>query len=424
MKTKNLIRKNLWVVLLLAPVLAFAQQRRVDWIHGLGGDAGSWQNVNDTYQGQGRQIIQNSRLQYNTSNGIQGFANQIIASPTGGGNTISISHSMGGTAVRQVDIDISNYWVGNITAGSPLRGGQIAVSATNGVSQQFIQRGVVELMRGPSVGSTALFIISPVIGILLVVGGILGTSYSNTIATLAVNAIINSLGLSGQTVNDLNPNGTYMNNVVNQGTGSPKINVWGNEDNPVLWRLAGSYAGGSDQSGVDLVNQAAGIYHTAADVEYTTSWIPPFIIFHGYWTWRGDQWMAGADWLRHTSNAGWQAVIGSGYEQHQNVWVPVYDFTCMEQNMQCDPQNPNSCEQSECLDYQLWDIITYVVDPSDGVVPGRSARNDGGAWRGHIVEAPGTNHKELLQYNEAHNTYDRIFNGNEIGGQNIFRIGF
>lgn len=423
MKPENSIYRILWVALLLAPVIAFAQERRVDWIHGLGGDADSWQNVNDTYVNQGRQIVQNSRWPYNTGNGIQAFANEITGRNLGGANTISISHSMGGTAVRAVDLVTSDYWAGNITAGSPLSGGQIAVSAQNGVALEFIQRSTVELLRGPAVGSMVFNVVPNLIGVALPLLGSLGIKHSNTIADALVNAITDKYNLTVQTANDLNPTGAYMQNIANQGSDSPKINVWGNEDNPVLWRVAGSYAGGSDQSGVDFVNTAAGIYDYAANAEYAFRYMW-YGAFYGFYTWRGDQWKAGADWLRETANGQWLSVIGAGITQLQWVQVLEYSQLCYDEMQWCaDPQNAGQCDDSQCMQWIWVQMPVFVAfDQSDGVVPARSARNDGGAWRGHIVEAPGVNHKELLQYNTVSPTLTGIFTGN-TGGNNIFLIG-
>lgn len=405
MKTKHLILMILWAALWLAPALSVAQQRRVDWIHGLGGDQGAWQNVNDTYVNQGRQIVQNSRWDYNTGVGIQNFANEITGRNLGGNNTISISHSMGGTAVRQVDLGNANYWAGNITAGSPLRGGQIAVSAQNGAVQQFINQGIDQLLRGPAAGTSVLAILSPGIGFLIQAVGIFGSLYSNSIAGAIVNAITGTFGLTAQTAADLNPNGNYMQNIANQGSSSPKIQVWGNEDQPILWRVAGSYKSGSDQDGVNLMNTAAGLYRTAADFEYARRFIFPLL--WGYYDWRGDQWRAGIHWLQNTANQGWPAIIGAGFVQQEWAYVPVY---------------PPDCDHDQCLQWVWVQYDVFTIDQSDGVVPAFSARNDGGAWRGHIVEAPGTNHKELLQFNNVSPTFTGIFTGN-TGGNNIFLIG-
>lgn len=407
-------------LLLGAPISVLAQSRDVDWIHGLGGDASSWQNVATTYSGQ-RQITGGTRFGYNTGNGIPSFANDLNAF-TGGANTISIAHSLGGTAVRQLDIQNSSHWAGNITVGSPLSGAQIAVSARNGVAQQFINQGISELLRGPAAGSIGLTIISPGVGIFIRVAGILGSLFSDNIASAVVSKIIDKLSLTNTTASDLDPNGSYMNSVANQSTGSPKIQIWGREDNPILWRLAGTFSDETDQWGVDLANEAAGLYNTAADIEFVTSFVPPFILIHGYYNWRGHQWMAGANWLRDTANPAWQTVIGAGYATRQTIQVVEYDYSCGDQARLCNPDDTN-CDDSQCLRWVNREVDVYVVDQSDGVVPARSARNDSRAWRGHIVEAPGINHMEMLRFDQIDPTISTIFNGNNTGGQVVFQIG-
>jgi hypothetical protein len=238
---------------------------------------------------------------------------------------------------------------------------------------------------------------------------------------VVVGLIANSLGLTPATAADLDPTGAYMQGMVGQGTASPKIQIWGNEDNPVLWRLAGTFAGESDQWGVDLVNRIAGYYDTAADIEFTTSWLPGFIFLHGYYNHRGHQWQAGATWLRDTSNPAWQALIGSGYTTQQTVQYQVYDYSCGSVAQLCDPQD-TSCSDDACLSWVPMQINVYVTDPSDGVVPGRSARNDGGAWRGYIIEAPHVNHMEMLKYDQIDPTFRPIFDGNNTGNQSVFKI--
>lgn len=65
---------GLWVL----PNALEAQSRNVDWIHGLGGNATSWEDISNTYVGQ-RQITGEVRGDYNTANGIPNFANQVQA---------------------------------------------------------------------------------------------------------------------------------------------------------------------------------------------------------------------------------------------------------------------------------------------------------------------------------------------------------
>ena len=287
-----------------------------------------------------------------------------------------------------------------------------------------VLRSNVELLRGPRAGSLVLEIVPG--GVLIEVAAHLGTLYSNNIAAVVVNQISSGLGMTPATASDLNPTGGYMQGIASQTTNTPKIHIWGHEDNPVLWRLAGSFSDESDQWGVDRANQAAGVYTTAADIEYVVSWVPPVIFAHGYYNWRGHQWMAGADWLRDTSNPAWQAVIGAAYYSAAIVPYWEYDYASCGQTAQlCDPNDPNTpnCDDSQCFHWVDKLVNVYTVDQSDGVVPAPSQRNDGRAWRGFVLEAPGINHVEIHQYNQISPTLNFIFDRGDAGINQIFRIG-
>lgn len=417
MKTLIIFKKSGWLGLCLVSLLTLGQSRRVDWIHGLGGNANSWQNVATNT---GRQITGGTRASYTTGNGIPAFASDVQA-VAGGANTIAISHSLGGTATRQVDINNPSEWSSVITVGSPLRGAQIAVSTQNGVAQNFVSTGVTELLRGPSVGSVSFTILGP-LGILIRAASVWGTLYSNNIAGAIVNAITSNLSLTPTTAADLNPAGSYMQNLSGQGTGTPKIQIWGNEVDPVLWRVAGTFASQGDAWGVNLSNDAAGLYHTAADIEYAASWV--FIVLHGYYNHRGHQWMAGANWIRHTSNPAWQNVIGAASFQTQQVQVLEYDLACGEaiHDTPCPSGTPNCPTDAHCYSWVWREMQVYTVHPTDGVVPANSQRNDGGAWRGYIREAPGVNHMEMLEWGTMQPTLDFVFNRQDQAIDEIFRI--
>lgn len=420
---RNSIRRMSWAALLLAPTLTFAQSRNVDWIHGLGGDQYTWQNVRDGYLNQNRQINGLPPIGYPTDTRITDFANEVRNRNPGGGNTISISHSLGGTAVRQVDIWQPGYWAGDITLGSPLRGGRIAVAAQNNDVRNFADHGFNELMRGPRAGSYLLIFASSSLGINISRIGRLIDKHSNDIAEAIVGILMDTFHLAPDTIDDLDPNGAYMQGIYNQGaTNTPKINIWGNEDDPILWRVASSYAtDGDDQPGVNAYNDAIGAYQAEANFANTMSWID--FPFWGVHQWRRRCWQAGADWIRDESNAAWKVLIGAGNSYTQTQTFQELDWQCYEQNQQCDPQNPNSCDQNECWYYEVREITYYYVDNSDSVVPGYSARNDGGAWRGHIVEAPHVNHKQLLVFNDIDPTLGPIFDGVNTNGMSIFQIG-
>ncbi len=423
MKTNNTILKSAWLFLLAAPLVGSAQTRDVDWIHGFGGGAPSWENVQNGYQNANYYLGMQTRTGYITNSGIPYMGNHIRTSNTGGSNKISIAHSMGGTAVRDVDLSYPTHWAGNLTVGAPLRGAKLAPATQNGSTQAFINHGIDELMRGPSVGSNVIIFTNPAIGIgISAFGGIIG-KHSNDIAGAIVDAIKNSLGFTSpsQTVDDLNPNGSYMSSVVNQGTSTPKINIWGNEDNPILWRVASSYgADGDDQPGVNAYNDAVSAYQVEANTYNTLSYV--FFPFWGLHQWKRRCWQRGADWIRDESNAAWRVLVGAGYTVSQQVQVLEYDFQCGDQAQFCDGVDPN-CNDEACLQWVTRTVDAYVPDFSDGIVPGYSARNEGGAWRGHIVEAQHINHREMLVYDKIKYTLNPIFDGSNTNGQTIFTIG-
>lgn len=339
-----------------------------------------------------------------------------------------------------MDLSNPNHWSGVLTVGSPLRGAQIATSTRNGVAQNFIANGTRELLRGPQAGSVVASLVGSItclasgltfglipcipLNLLIQTFGTLGTVYSSEIAALIVREINNSLNLTDATAGDLNPNGGYMQNLIGQSTGTPKIQIWGREDNPIFWRLAGTFARQGDDEGVNLSNTAAGAYQSLANAEFAISWVPPFIFRHGFYNHRGHQWMAGANWIRDTSNDAWPNVIGAGFFQTVTVYVQEYDYNCGMTASLCgnDPNNPSGSDE-HCFSWVYRDIQVYYPDQSDGVVPAYSQRNDGGAWRGYILEAPGVNHMEILDVNEIRPTFDFVFNQGDAGIDQVFRIG-
>ena len=123
-----------FVACLGLPLLTVAQSRNVDWIPGLGGSVTTWEDVDNAYVNL-RNIPVRRRDGFNTTNGIPAFASQ-VQGVTGGANTIAIGHSLGGAAIRQIDLWNSNHWAGVITASSPLAGANIAVASQNGTAQQ------------------------------------------------------------------------------------------------------------------------------------------------------------------------------------------------------------------------------------------------------------------------------------------------
>lgn len=412
----KLIYSNLGAALGMCALLfvsqrGMGQNRRVDWIHGIGGDASSWQNTADTYNNQ-RQIDNPTNGSYQTGSGIDdpgGMAGD-VQGRTGGPNSIAIGHSMGGVAARQVDINNPNQWSGIITLGSPLRGARIVNAVRDGEAQSFIQNAIRQMLCGPSAGSTAVSII-PLVGILIQPASILGDLFSNNIAGAAVNQIAGSLNLTPATTADLSPDGSYMQGIAGQGTGTPKIQIWGSESDPILWRLAGTFAGRDDEQGADIARTAVRVYNTPADIEFAQSWI--VLPLHFYFDWRGNEWAAGRNFINYDSNEGWAYMIGSAYSQTYSGYTPR--LICSEEYYYyyCDQASyPEEC-RNQCWVWEPYSYTLYNRNPSDGVVPDFSQRNDGSAWRDFTLQAPNINHQEHLRYDRIDGTLGSVFDGNQ-----------
>lgn len=405
------------LTLVSLPHGSWGQDRNVDWIHGLGGNASSFDNLSTTYFQQ-RRINTFTNGSYQTNAGVGTMANA-VNSNTGGLNTIGVSHSMGGVAARQVDINNASHWSGGVTLGSPLRGARIVDAVQSGEAQTFINNGITQMLRGPAAGSTGVSIISPFVGILIQSAGILGTLFSNNIASAAVNEITNNLGLSPTTSADLSPGGGYMQGIVNQGTATPKIQIWGSESDPILWRLAGTFAADDDNQGASIASTASSVYTTIADIEFAASWV--FLPLHSYLDWRGNEWAAGRNYINYDSNDGWAYLIGSAYSQTYAGYTSVMNCSDEYYYNYCDSSSdPEGCRNS-CMTWIPYSYTLYYQNPSDGVVPATSQRNDGGAWRDYVLEAPGINHMEFLQQNRIDNTLSYVFNGFS-GAHGIFTI--
>jgi hypothetical protein len=403
----------------------YAQQRNIDWIHGLGGDATSWNGPSnqtaDNYFA-ARQIPAFTNGQYRTDLGITAMSVQVGLNtvPSLNGTGIAIGHSMGGVAARQLNLWNDTRWAGIITLGSPLRGARIVNAVRDGEAQALINNATTQLLRGPKAGSV-VFILNPVIGYLFISAGVLGTVYSNQIAGNVINTLVNKLSLTPPTIADLSPDGGYMANVVNQNAPKPKINIWGSESDPLLWRLAGTFMQGDDNQGVNTMNTISGFYAGMADIEFAMSWIA--FPFHSFFDWRGNEWGAGRDWVIYTSNDAWAQLIGAAYSQTVSGSTPkmicdynYYYSTCGT------TANPDAC-RAQCWVSQPYSYTNYIKTESDGVVPASSQRNDNGAWRDNIVRAEGNiNHQEHLRWDRIEPTLNRIFDLNYSGANQVFRV--
>lgn len=389
----------------------------VDWIHGMGGSSTSLEEVANHYQSL-RPILTPTRHTFTTNSGAITMSND-VQSMTGGVNRIAVSHSMGGVAARQVDIWNSSHWKGIVTMGSPLRGARVANSASDGTGAAFVSNAASKLMRGPNAGATHAPL-TPVLGLLIeTASGLLGETFSKTLPQKAVDAIMNSIGLVGQTLTDLKEGSAYMAGIASANTTTPKIFIWGNEDDPLFWRTVGSMAEKTDSRGITYRNLARDLYTTISDQEYALRFINlPLYALHNY---RGKEWAAGRDWINYDSNTGWASVIGASYTE-QRV-LELYRDVCGQEGFdQCmlDPSHSIAYCMTVCSEVYYETQTIYHNNPSDGVVSAPSQKNEGGSWTGFWREAPGVNHREMRSKDNISPTLDWVLDGGNNPG--VFKI--
>lgn len=148
-----------------------------------------------------------------------------------GSNLIAIAHSMGVMASRHIDVNNTGHFGAIITYSSPLRGARIVDAVDNGEVNAFISRGTFRLSEGP--------LASPTIGTIVILGYPLVTWFEHRL----VRQTINDLSLVGQTVEDLKQESPYNQQFYNSYTPTAKLLLYGEEDNPILPRLAAGFRG-------------------------------------------------------------------------------------------------------------------------------------------------------------------------------------
>lgn len=424
MKTRQVL-----ITLLLLGVgsMSWAQiAREVHWIHGLGGDGGSWETTAQLFQGE-RLINTPVRGEYTTNQGVGVMADQIrnASLNVAGPNLIGIAHSMGGVASREIDVNNNGHFGAIVTYGSPLRGARIVNAVANGEAQAYITNGIEKLRTGPFSVASEIPLIN-------------GVSITDVLGRGIVTLIANSLSLRNQTIPDLSEESGYNQGFYGAGTPTPKLMMWGEEDSPVHVRLAASFAqfrvpvpnpfnwtnvlftlNFGETQVVDLWNGVRYYYGFWEDFYRVLGYNP----LGFYARWQANQWQQGHEYLFSQSEGQWRAMIGASFTQTSTytVWAPYWGTT-EEQLMYCADNNlfGSDCPYLYEMTHTFQDFFNT---PTDGVVPVRSQIAENTAWRPNdpnlIRRLEGDNHQSMRSSNAGRNELRAAFEGN-FG--NAFRI--
>ena len=370
-----------------------AQDRNVAWVHGLDGNASSWQHYNQIFDNE--RNLNSLRTTYNTENGITNSANQVINSMntrygnnTNGANNpqnLGIGHSMGGLMLRDTDRITANgtkKFGGYITVTSPNYGAPISNSLIDGSVENAAENACNKLVDGPA---AQLFSLP---------WGIVSNLATNVLCDKFIdNDLVQGLQGSPITNNDLRVGSPTINAINNYDTNLPRISIWAEENSPVHWRMISSSIYGNDTQFVNTVNTARGVYNgfyvyntSLAVVTGVFGFWNPFVwgatALYGY---RATQWKKGRNWIDDSENI-WSSLIKTTKLEPQTYWS--YEF------IPCPYWVPNPGPN---CGYRGWKQRTRYVSvnyPSDGLLP-QYTQELQDISNGNRYKVNGANHLEV-----------------------------
>ncbi len=392
-----------------------AQDRNVAWVHGLDGNASSWQHYNQIFDNE--RNLNSLRTTYNTENGITNSANQVINSMntrygnnTNGANNpqnLGIGHSMGGLMLRDTDRITANgtkKFGGYITVTSPNYGAPISNSLIDGSVENAAENACNKLVDGPA---AQLFSLP---------WGIVSNLATNVLCDKFIdNDLVQGLQGSPITNNDLRVGSPTINAINNYDTNLPRISIWAEENSPVHWRMISSNLYGNDTKFVNTVNTARGVYN--GFYIYNTSLAVVTGVF-GFWNpfawgltatyiYRATQWKKGRNWIDDSENI-WSSLIKTTRSEPQtywvNTWIPCPYPPGIEQRTANRPPDED-CGEWKWVQRTRYISVNY---PSDGLLPQYTQELQGIPF-GNRYKVEGANHIEVRNMTTDGNGVDETY---------------
>ena len=392
-----------------------AQDRNVAWVHGLDGNASSWQHYNQIFDNE--RNLNSLRTTYNTENGITNSANQVINSMntrygnnTNGANNpqnLGIGHSMGGLMLRDTDRITANgtkKFGGYITVTSPNYGAPISNSLIDGSVENAAENACNKLADGPA---AQLFSLP---------WGIVSNLATNVLCDKFIdNDLVQGLQGTPVTNNDLRVGSQTINDINDYNTNLPRISIWAEENSPVHWRMISSNLYGNDTKFVNTVNTARGVYN--GFYIYNTSLAVVTGVF-GFWNpfawgltatyiYRATQWKKGRNWIDDSENI-WSSLIKTTRSEPQtywvNTWIPCPYPPGIEQRTANRPPDED-CGEWKWVQRTRYISVNY---PSDGLLPQYTQELQGIPF-GNRYKVEGANHIEVRNMTTDGNVVDETY---------------
>ncbi|MDA9317077.1 hypothetical protein N9Q58_04095 [Polaribacter sp.] len=401
---KKTIQKTALLITFTFSILnVIAQDRNVAWVHGLDGDASSWEHYNQIFDNE--RNLNSLRTTYTTESGITNSTNQVINSMntrygnnTNGANNpqnLGIGHSMGGLMLRDADRITTNgtkKFGGYITVTSPNYGAPISNSLINGSVERAAENACNKIADGP------------LAQLLSLPWGIVSNLATNVLCDKFIdNDLVQNLQGTPVTNEDLKVGSPTIDAINDYDTNLPRISIWAEENSPVHWRMISSTLHGNDTQFVNTVNSARGVYNgfyiyntSLAVVTGVLGFWNPFAwgatALYGY---RATQWKKGRNWIDDSENI-WSSLIKATRREPQTYWVNVW-FPCEYPPLpELDDTSMSRNPDEDCGEWR-WVQRTRHISvnyPSDGLLP-QYTQELQGITNSNKYKVNGANHIEV-----------------------------
>ncbi|MBK9248631.1 MAG: hypothetical protein IPM69_11075 [Ignavibacteria bacterium] len=413
---KSYIILVLTIIGLIAPQFALLSQqipeRRLTWIPGFNERNTFWQRYFTRFPAthhirQDQSVNSDHQSNMNLTNlsttvgaPLNGYNNEpLLAQPIG------IGHSMGGLLSR----DIDRQWTGQarkfcaiITVGTPNSGAFAVNAVQSGMVEQAFMRATRAVALGPAYDVTSgaadllftgNFAAGLVSGVTSIIGGQEVIDYiGKTIWNDNLHGFI-------QNVNTAPASEMAVGNARMSQFGAPNvptISIWGNEDGPMIYRMATVASRrndipndpmdfSTDTKYVDWANSAASVYHAAAYAHGVYSMVsglwgiitlnPAGVAAAAYHAVAADAYSTGRSYIKWDAENDYRRIIGATWVETIKTLPDyrVYNFrtkTWTKLPRLDDIEEPDMKESRE-----MWNMDSYTLvyrthnDAADAFIP-------------------------------------------------------
>lgn len=396
-------------------------QKKIYWIHGLNENKEFWQR----YRSSISNIYAGNEISWKNQQQIATIANQTSREITT--NAVLIGHSTGGLIARTIQKSNTNVKA-IITIGTPNQGAGIVKSLNNKSYYNVIDE--VGYKGGRAVDkslSAAIkcappisWAVAPIINLARGAATITINGFATGMAKKYADNYVNTYYANDQTVKDMNPGSSFLNDINNSYINVPIINIYGEEDYWQVVRLGGSMANRNkvvsydnttdrtyDEEYFTIVRKIQGVisdvcrYHD--DVYQALKW--PAIIMPWIWGTREyvlsakHEWESVDRYLTYDIHNSYSTLIGAFHYETRTYTTGWWIFR------------------------KTYTTTVPIYENHDGLIANKDSHiptNKGVNVRNVIIK--GVNHMEMSGHPLMRQELNRIINGLEGGNYDpVFR---